>query len=76
MFKISQDKRVDRYIINYCMDYDLVNTLYTIENVEWIDVGRHTRSEFLDNNDLQWVKELVDLNKQVSISDTGTWSIL
>ena len=78
MFKIHQDdQRPGRFRLHYVMVDNLLDPLYTVENLTWEDVERFTKSTKIDNNDLTWIHDLVRLmNKQVTLTDLGNWSVL
>jgi hypothetical protein len=78
MYKIHQDDgRPGRFRLRYFMQNNLIDPLYTIENLGWEDVSRFVKQTEIDKNELTWAYDMVRLmNKQVSITDTGNWSIL
>lgn len=78
MYKIHQDDQTPgRFRIHYVMAANLLDPLYTVENLTWGDVERFLKSTLVDQNDLTWMHDLVRLmNKQVNLTDLGNWSVL
>lgn len=78
MYKIyKDDSRRDRFGLKYFMDTNLVEPLYTMENLTWSDVQKHIKTIVHDHNDLTWMYDVVRLsNKQINLTDNGKWSIL
>ncbi len=78
MYKvIKDDARHGRFVVKCFMEDNVVDPLYSIENLIWGDVQKFVKHEKLDENDLLWMHDLIRLlDKRVSITDAGNWSIL
>lgn len=78
MYKIRKDDNSpDKFRLQYYMANNFLDPLYTIENLSWEDTERFIKGTTVDHNDLLWIHDLVRLlDKQVSLTDSGDWSIL
>ncbi len=78
MYKLRKDDNApERFSLQYFLVPNLLEPLYTAENLTWEDVERFIKSTATDLNDYTWIHDLIRLmDKQVSIEDTGNWSVL
>ncbi len=78
MYKLHKDDTNEgRFRLQYFMPVNLLDPLYTVENMTWEDTERFIKNTTVDRDDLSWIHDLIRiLDKQVSLTDTGNWSVL
>lgn len=76
MFKITQDRKPERYRVFYYPVVTLTH-LYEIENLTWDYLKDMIKDIVSDWNDLIWMKDLVRLlNKEILLSESGEWHVV
>lgn len=78
MYKITKDdQHEEKFRLSYHLPNNLLDPLYTIENLVWEDTERFIKNIVKDQDDLRWIHDLINLlDRQVNLKDTGDWSVL